>query len=62
VIALQFNAAGTFVAQTVSGIQPATARAFTMTLPAGTYRFTVQALNAIGFSAQSARSNLVTSR
>jgi len=37
-------------------------RTLTMTLPAGFYRFTVQAINAVGGSAQSARSNFVIAR
>jgi hypothetical protein len=49
-------------ATVVSAVQGAAVRALTMTLPAGLYRFTVQAINAVGGSAQSARSNLVTAR
>jgi hypothetical protein len=33
-----------------------------MTLPAGNYRFTVRARNALGLGVSSARSNLVTAR
>jgi len=33
-----------------------------MTLAAGNYRFTVQAINAVGASAQSPRSNQVVAR
>jgi hypothetical protein len=50
------------LATVVSGRQPATARTLSMTLPAGNYRFTVQAVNAIGAGTQSLRSNLVAAR
>jgi hypothetical protein len=55
---------GGVVQQTItSATQPATARSLTMTaLPAGNYRFTVQAINRVGAGAQSARSNLVQAR
>jgi len=53
---------GVVQSTTVSAVQPATSRSLTMTLPAGTYRFQVQAINAIGSGALSARSNLVTAR
>jgi hypothetical protein len=47
----------------VSAQQPATARSLVLTLPqAGNYRFTVQAMNAIGTGPASARSNLVAGR
>ena len=63
VTALRLNTAGTVLATTVSAVQPATARQLVMTLPVtGNYRFTVQAVNAVGNSAQSARSNLVAAR
>ncbi|NUQ33251.1 MAG: fibronectin type III domain-containing protein, partial [Dermatophilaceae bacterium] len=46
-----------------AAVQPSTARALTMTLPVlGQYRFTVQAVNAVGSGALSARSNLVAGR
>jgi hypothetical protein len=60
--AFRLNAAGTVVATVTSATQPATARALTMTLPAGNYRFTVQAVNRVGGGAQSLRSNLVVAR
>jgi Ca2+-binding RTX toxin-like protein len=63
VTALQMSAAGAVLGTTVSAVQPATARTLVMTVPvAGNYRFTVQAINAAGASAQSARSNLVAAR
>ena len=61
--ALRLNAAGTVLATTVSAVQPATSRLLLMTLPVGgNYRFTVAAVNVVGSSAQSARSNLVLGR
>ena len=42
--------------------RPASARQLGMTLRAGKYRFTVQAVNAVGNGVQSARSNKVTAR
>jgi fibronectin type III domain protein len=63
VTALRLNTAGTVLATTVSAVQPVTARQLVMTLPVtGNYRFTVQAVNAVGNSASSARSNLVAAR
>jgi predicted phage tail protein len=62
VTALRLNVAGTVVGTTVSGLQPAAARSLAMTLTAGTFRFTVQAVNAVPPGGQSARSNLVTAR
>ena len=62
VTALRLNAAGSVLATTVSAVQPAGARTLPMTLPAGSYRFTVRAINALGTGAASARSNLVTAR
>ena len=62
VTALQMSA-GTVLASTVSGDLPATSRSLTMTLPVGgNYRFTVQAINAAGVGASSARSNRVAGR
>ncbi|GAB3872008.1 fibronectin type III domain-containing protein [Terrabacter terrigena] len=61
--ALRMSSTGTVLSTTLSAVQPATARALTMTLPAvGSYRFTVQASNAVGAGALSARSNLVAGR
>ena len=63
VTALRMSAAGAVLAQTTSAVQSATSRSLQMTLPvAGNYRFTVQAINAVGASPQSARSNLVAGR
>ena len=63
VTALRLNAAGTVLSTTVSAVQPATSRLLLMTLPvAANYRFTVAAVNVVGSSAQSARSNLVAGR
>ncbi|MFM6849405.1 MAG: fibronectin type III domain-containing protein, partial [Terrabacter sp.] len=63
VTALQLNAAGAVIGTTVSATQPATATQLVMTLPViGNYRFTVQAINAVGGGAQSARSNQVAGR
>ncbi len=62
VTALRINAAGTVVATRVSAVQAATRRSLAMTLTAGNYRFTVQAINAVGNGPQSARSNLVAAR
>ena len=61
--ALRISAAGAVLATTTSAVQPSTARTLVMTLPvAGNYRFTVQAVNAVGTGAASARSNLVAGR
>ncbi|PRY12163.1 fibronectin type III domain-containing protein [Kineococcus rhizosphaerae] len=61
VSALRMSSSGTVLGTTVSSTQPASARSLSMTLPqTGTYRFTVQALNAVGAGSQSARSNAVT--
>ncbi|NUR05768.1 MAG: choice-of-anchor D domain-containing protein [Nocardioidaceae bacterium] len=64
--ALRMSGAGagaTVLGTTVSATQPAGARTLSMTLPqTGTYRFTVQAVNAVGPGPQSARSNAVLGR
>ena len=60
--ALQMSATGTVLATTTSAVQPASARQLAMTLPAGNYRFTVQAKNKAGSSPQSARSNQVVAQ
>jgi predicted phage tail protein len=61
VSALRFNAAGVLQSTTVF-TAGANVRTLQMTLAAGTYRFQVRAVNAIGVSGLSARSNLVTAR
>jgi len=53
---------GTVLATTTSRVQPAGARELSMALPAGTYRFTVQAVSAVGSGTPSARSNQVSAR
>ena len=60
--ALRMSATGTILATTTSTVQPASARALTMTLQTGNYRFTVQASDKAGSGPQSARSNLVAAR
>ncbi len=57
------TAANATVLQTItSAVQPAAARRLDMTLPAGTYRFQVAAINVVGTGARSARSNAVVAR
>ena len=53
---------GNVVSETLSAVQPATARSLEMTLAAGNYRFRVEAVNAVGTSNRSGRSNQVTAR
>ena len=60
--ALRMSSTGAVLSTSISGLQPATSRSVTMTLRAGNYRFTVQAVNAAGTGAASARSNLVAAR
>jgi Fibronectin type III domain/NHL repeat len=60
--ALRISSTGTVVSTTTSAVQPAWAQQLTMTLQSGNYRFTVQAINGVGSSPQSARSNLVAAR
>lgn len=61
--ALRMSSTGTVLSTTVSAVQPGTTRTLGMALPAtGNYRFTVQAINAVGAGAQSLRSNLVAGR
>lgn len=56
------SASATVVSSTVSPVLASTARSRSFTLVAGNYRFTVVAINAVGTSAASARSNNVVPR
>lgn len=61
--ALRIGPAGTVVSTRVSGLRPAGTRSLTMRLVRNArYRFTVQAVNAVGAGPQSARSNRVVAR
>jgi hypothetical protein len=62
VTAIRLNANGTTRTQTTSTVQASSHRSLTMTLPAGSYRFTVRARNTAGTSPFSTRSNLVRAR
>jgi hypothetical protein len=63
VTALRLNSTGAVVQTVVSGIRPATARSLWMVLPrTGQYAFTVNAINALGPGAPSARSATVAGR
>ncbi|MFZ0160756.1 MAG: fibronectin type III domain-containing protein [Kineosporiaceae bacterium] len=63
VTALRLTVAGQLLGTTVSGVVSASTRSLAMTLPvAGSYRFKVQAINAVGSGAQSPLSNMVTAR
>jgi hypothetical protein len=63
VFALRMSAAGAVLQTTQSAVLASTARSLVMTLPqTGNYRFQVVAINAIGTSPRSARSNLVAGR
>jgi hypothetical protein len=50
------------LSQRTSAVLPASARSYTATLPAGTYRFLVVARNEVGQSVASKRSNPVLAR
>ncbi|MCW2866146.1 MAG: heme peroxidase, partial [Marmoricola sp.] len=62
--ALRIGGGGGVISTTVSAVQPAGATSLVMTLPVANanYRFTVQAVNAVGSSPQSVRSNQVSGR
>jgi hypothetical protein len=60
--ALRISPSGAVLATTNSAVQPGSSRKLTMTLQAGRYRFTVQAINKAGSSPQSARSNRVAAQ
>lgn len=63
VYAYRMSSTGTVLATTVSPVLASTLRAYAMTVPVvGSYRFAVRAINAVGYSAYSARSNLVAGR
>lgn len=62
VYALRMSSTGTVLSTTTSALQPAAARTLSMTLAAGSYRFQVAAVNAVGTGARSARSNQVAAR
>ncbi len=61
VVALRYNSSGAIV-QRIYATRGATIRSHTFTLPAGRYKFRVQATNAAGTSAWSATSNTITAR
>ncbi|MCQ6271212.1 fibronectin type III domain-containing protein [Pseudarthrobacter sp. R1] len=52
----------TVVSRTDSAVLPATARTLEMTLTGSNYRFVVVAINGVGTSPESARSNSVVAR
>ena len=63
VSAHRISSTGATLSTTVSGLRAASSRAYSMPLPRkGKYRFSVVAVNAIGDSPPSPRSNLVTGR
>jgi hypothetical protein len=62
VFAQRLDARGRVVSTTASGRVGSSARSLVMRLRAGTYRFRVVALNSVGKSALSARSNAVRAR
>ena len=62
VTAMRINARGSVVIRTNSVTQHFSVRSLAMTLPAGNYRFAVRARNAMGMSAYSASSQVVTAR
>jgi predicted phage tail protein len=62
VTARHVSSTGAVLRRTVSAKRASTTRSFSMRLAAGKYNFTVQAVNAVGKSAASARSKTVTAR
>jgi plastocyanin len=62
ITALRMSTTNTVIARTTSPRIPRTARSRVFRLPAGRYRFSARAWNAVGSSAPSARSNLVPVR
>jgi hypothetical protein len=62
VTAWRVDATGRTLWIRTSAVQPATARLAILRLPAGTYRFSVRAVNVMGVGATSARSNVAISR
>lgn len=62
VTAWRVDATGRTLWIRTSAVQPATARLAILRLPAGTYRFSVRAVNVMGVGATSARSNVAVSR
>ena len=63
IYAYRISRTGAILAITWSPLIRSNLRAYTLRLPtAGSYRFTVRAINAMGYSRYSARSNLVTGR
>lgn len=63
VTAVRLSPANAVIGTTVSAVQPVANRSLVMALPvAGNYRFTVTAINPVGTSPASARSNLVAGR
>lgn len=62
VVAYRLDSSGRVVSTGVSTLRPASARSYAWPLPAGRYRFRVQALNRIGWSSYSAVSGVATAR
>ncbi len=62
VTAVRINGAGVAVASYTSAVLPARVWSYSMTLPAGYYRFVVRARNGVGLGAASPGSNLVLAR
>jgi Fibronectin type III domain len=62
VTAMRINTRGSVMTRTNSATQHFSVRTLSMTLPAGNYRFAVRARNALGMSAYSTSSQVVTAR